>query len=140
MEKLIKQLKQDEGFVGTPYPDSLGNWTVGYGHLMSNPISEKAASYILQDDIDIAIHKFAKLPLSIRKHLNEARRRVVISMIFNMGLGNDERGFLSFKDMIRAIKNDDFEQAALEILDSLMARQVGDREIKWAEIMKHGGN
>ena len=135
MEKLLQQLRQDEGFRGIAYQDSLGNWTIGYGHLLSNPITERAATEILQDDVNIAIRDFASLPHKFRKNLNEARRRVVINMLFNMGLGR----FLTFKKMIQAVIDEEFEQAALEMLDSVWAKQVKGRAVRLAEIMKYGG-
>lgn len=131
----MQELRQDEGFSGVPYQDSRGNWTIGYGHLMSNPITERVATEILQDDVNIAIKDFASLPYEFRKNLNEVRRRVVINMLFNLGL----KRFLTFKRMIQAVTDGDFEQAALEILDSAMARQVKGRAVRLAEIMKHGG-
>jgi len=138
MKKLTEQLKRQEGKEPVPYQDSKGHWTVAYGHLMSNPLSDRAMEMILKDDIGVAIKDFARLPLAFRRNLNEARRRVAINMLFNMGLGDNDDGFLSFKKMIQAVKDDDFETAGSEMLDSQWARNHKRRASKLTKIMKTG--
>ena len=136
MEKLLQQLKQDEGFRNIAYQDSEGFLTIGYGHLLSNPITERVATEILQDDVNTAIRDFAELPHQFRRNLNESRRRVILNMLFNLGLTK----FLKFKKMIQAVIDENFEQAALEMLDSKVAQeQASNRYKRLAEIMKHGG-
>ena len=134
MEKLLQQLKQDEGFRNVAYQDSEGFLTIGYGHLLSEPITERVATQILQDDVNTVIRDFAELPYLFRRNLNEDRRRIILNMLFNLGLAK----FLKFKKMIQAIIDEDFEKAALEMLDSKWAKQVKGRAIRLAEIMKHG--
>ena len=140
MKPLIQILQKHEGLVLVPKKDSKGNWTLGHGHLLSNPITHDAAVHILKDDIGIAIHKFRKLPLTFRRNLNEARRRVIISMLFNMGLGNDDHGLLSFKDMIDAVERKDFQKAGDHMIDSQWChRDVGHiRAGELANIMRGG--
>jgi lysozyme len=53
-------------------------------------------------------------------------------MIFNIGYTR----VLGFKKMLAAIKRDDYQTAAKEMLDSNWARQVGNRATKLAALMQ----
>jgi lysozyme len=53
-------------------------------------------------------------------------------MIFNLGLPR----FLGFKKMIQALCEDDYAEAAEQMLDSLWSKQVGKRAKVLAEIME----
>jgi lysozyme len=68
------------------------------------------------------------------KHLNEARARVIVEMIFNMGYPK----VLQFKKMWEAIKQNDFKVAAAEMLNSRWATQVKGRAEVLAKIMEEG--
>ena len=58
----------------------------------------------------------------------------LINMIFNLG----NTGFRGFKKTIAFIDGRDYEAAALEMLDSLWARQVGIRSEFLSELMFNG--
>ena len=56
---------------------------------------------------------------------------MIIEMIFHLGLPR----FLGFKKMIQALREDDYSKAAIEMLDSKWACQVGVRASTLANIM-----
>jgi len=89
---------------------------------------------LLEADIFHASDLFFTLPLKWIKRLNQNRRRVIVEMIFNMGLG----GVKGFKKMWKAIEAEDFEAAADEMLDSAWRHQVGDRAVNLSMEMRHG--
>ena len=139
-QQLIEQLKRDEGAVldangyHKPYQDSLGIWTIGYGHnCQTNPITDAAANQILVDDI-------AKAEASVLREwpwaqdLDIPRRNVLINMVFNMGLAK-VRGFVNF---LECLKQGQYINAAEHMLDSLWAKQVGDRAKRLAEVIRWG--
>lgn len=136
MDELKEMLKRHEGFRDTIYLDSMGNPTVGYGHHLAtgSRITRIVAEELLNSDITDATNDFLKLSLDRINKLNTWRRRVIINMIFNMGLPK----VLGFKKMWAAIENEDYETAHDEMLDSDWAEQVGDRAVELAEIMKAG--
>lgn len=110
-----------------PYKDSLGFWTVGYGHNLTVPLTERAMTQILMDDIAFATavcHSLAYWPT-----LSLVRRNAVINMVFNLGFP----GFMKFKNMNAAMLVGDYERAAREMLDSTWANQVGDRAKRLAQ-------
>ena len=66
--------------------------------------------------------------------LTSERRNVIIDMAYNMGFA----GLNTFRKMIRAIRNCDWDKAADEMLDSKWAKQVGGRAKELAKIMREG--
>lgn len=131
--RLISQLKRDEGRRPRPYQDSRGRWTVGYGHCLETgpPLSETAMEQILEDDIADAETRCARWPWF--GGLSEARQGVILAMAFNLGLG----GLGEFRKMFGAIVMGQWEQAAVEMLDSDWAQQVGARAHRLAEQMRN---
>jgi len=134
MEKLKERLKIHEDLSLVGYLDTKETWTIGWGHNTNYPIPVEAAEIILNHDIAVAVSEFYKLPLPIQRNLNSTRKRVVVEMIFNMGLPRA----LTFKKMFKAIETSNFDVAAAEMLDSRWAGQVGQRAVELAETMRHG--
>ena len=134
MDVLREQLMRHEGLRLSVYDDGWGNPTIGWGHNLKEPITEEVAEKLLDSDIAKAITDCYKLPRSLRNKLNVARTRVVANMIFNMGIGR----VMTFKKMIKAIEERNFNDAAAEMVSSRWAKQVGQRAVELAEIMRHG--
>lgn len=66
--------------------------------------------------------------------LSDARRGVVISLIFNLGSG----GILEFKNFLKAMEGGDWVAARKELLDSHWASEVGDRAEELAKMVYTG--
>jgi len=116
-----------------PYVDSVGKTSIGVGRNLDDVgVSKDEAMYMLENDMNMAEQ------LAARHHfyllLNEPRRAVIVSMVFNMGLA----GFSGFKSMIAAITAGDFDRAAEEMLNSKWATQVKRRSIELAYMMRTG--
>ena len=146
---VIEQLKRHEGFRKHVYKCTAGHDTVGFGYnLDANPlaltpyeikeirqtgINANVAEYLLLRHVEqiqtMLIKSFAWF-----ETLNEARRAVLINMVFNMGLV----GLFSFKNTLRMIKTGDFDGAAKGMLESKWAAQVKGRAIELAEQMRSG--
>jgi lysozyme len=124
--RLISALKRDEGRRATPYQDSRGFWTVGYGHLMTGPLSEAALLQILQDDILAA--ETACLALPFWSSLSEVRKEALVNLTFNQGLGWVGKN----PKMYAALLAGDYSIAARELLDGPYAAQVGARAARIA--------
>lgn len=107
---LRNQLIRDEGLRTTAYHDSAGNCTFGVGHKGSTPLTVTAIDGILNDDIATATADLVKaLPLTAA--LSLTRFNALVNMVFTMGIG----GVLGFKDMIEALRLDNFKAAAAAI-------------------------
>lgn len=138
MKILEDRIKKHEGFRDRIYLDSEGFLSGGYGHCFSigSRIPVDVAEVLFKLDLASAVSDYSKITPTIRKKLNTARARVVVEMIYNLGL----QGTLQFKDMIKAIEEEDFEKAAQAMLLSKWATQVKQRAVELAEIMKKGGD
>lgn len=131
--KLKEFIVADEGYENFIYKDSLGNETVGIGHLCKNGFSNNVIDLIFQEDWQ-KHYNFLVKAFAWFLELNTARQFALISMSFNMG----EANFMHFAGMISALKQKDFERAADEMLDSLWAKQVPNRVKKLSQVIRTG--
>lgn len=126
-------IKKHEGLRLQAYKDSRGILTIGYGHnLETGGISAVAADQIFSDDVDG--HASLIKDFVWYQNLNDARRAVLLDMVFNLGV----EGLLKFHGMIAALQVGNYTLAAQEMLSSVWANQVGPRAKEDAEIMKSG--
>lgn len=131
---ILDQLKRDEGLRLTPYKDSVGKVTIGYGRNLDDAgISQYEADLLLQHDITNASQDLrGALPWT--EGLDEARRGVLLNMAFNMGIHR----LLGFKITLAMVQSGDYDKAADEMLDSKWAEQVGARAHRLAVQMRSG--
>lgn len=88
-------------------------------------LTQEQADYILDwhiTDIQSTIAK--RFPAF--NMLSPLRQEIIMNMRFNLGSG----GLRKFKKMWTAIENEDWKQASVQMLDSLWAKQVGNRAIR----------
>lgn len=130
-DELVHMIKRHEGKRLNPYQDTLGVWTVGYGHNMSIAISNKAAETILLDDIYDAINDcIHAFPWFLE--LSEPRKHAIIDMAFNLGITK----LKTFRNFLLAMELGDYETAAIHMLDSLWAKQVKGRALELATMIR----
>lgn len=128
---VLEQIKIDEGFSGSPYLDTVGKNTIGYGrNLDDNPLTEEEAEYLLKNDLKKVSYECCKL--SYYSELSMERRSVILNMVYNLGMPR----FKKFKRMNKALSDKNYLLASIEMLDSKWAKQVGDRAIRLSEQMK----
>jgi len=121
--KIEEYITKHEKMVLKPYTDTVGKLTIGVGrNLDDNGISEDEALYMLNNDIKIVsndlhgiFEDFSDLPYDVQLALTD--------MMFNLG----KPRFSGFKNMIQAIKDKDFKEAARQAKDSKWCKQVGTR-------------
>ena len=133
MSNLLDLVKRHEGLRLKPYLCTADKLTIGYGrNLEDMGISEDEATYLLQTDIDRC---YSELSVFTWFHeLDQVRQEALVSMLFNLGLPR----FLSFKKMIARLIDKEYSQAAEEIINSLYARQVGERANELAYMIERG--
>ena len=132
---LTEDLMRDEDFVSHAYKDSEGYLTIGYGHLidkrLGGGIPESIAMLLLEYDIAVAELE-CQQNFDFWDDLGEPQQRAVCNMAHNLGLPR----LRGFKRMIAALGAHDYDKAATEAMDSLWARQVGDRANRVADLMR----
>jgi lysozyme len=135
---LLKQIERDEGKSNVPYQDSLGNWTIGYGHKLSDVepgmkwLDAECVSHLVYDLTSSNEEVRTKLPWSVE--LDGPRLRVLQNMCFNMGID----GLLQFHNTLHLVQVGMYAEASVQMLKSLWAEQVGDRAVRLSDQMKTG--
>jgi lysozyme len=85
MNNLKERIKEHEGCRHTPYKDSLGFLTVGYGRNL-DAVAFTDAEIDLMFENDFARAKQGAETFFVYQDLNDERRGVLIEMIFQMGV------------------------------------------------------
>lgn len=130
---LIKNLIADERLRLKPYTDTVGKLTICVGrNLDDEGITTEGALYLLNNDIQ-RIEK-ELMPLPNFSQLSGPRQRVIMEMAFNIGF----QSVMNFKDMWKAIQAYDWDGAANAMLNSLWAKEVGQRAVRLATSMRTG--
>ena len=125
-DALIRELIRDEGKELTPYPDSLGNLTVGIGHLLKNDekrerITEaQCREYLLGDIVD-AENKLNGIMPGWRS-LSDVRQRAMVNLAFNLGWK-----LKKFVNFLAAMEREDYADAGRHLRASKWAKQVKSR-------------
>ena len=142
--RLLEELMLDEGVIHEIYNDHLGYPTFGVGHLITEkdeehgkplgtPVSEERVAECLNADVDIVCAELDK-NMEWWRGLNDTRQRVMANMCFNLGYPRLSK----FKKFLAAVQKEDWETAAVEMMDSKWATQVGDRAVRLREKMLNG--
>ena len=134
LSRLTDQLRFHEGVRNKVYKDHLGIETIGVGrNLVDRGLSDHEINVLLANDINICTEELDK-KLSWWKDLDDVRQRCMVDLVFNLGMPR----FMQFVKTINHLKNNRFEEASIELLDSNYARQVGARAERIAEMIKTG--
>tara|TARA_R100001594_G_scaffold133089_2_gene173616 strand:- start:69 stop:524 length:456 start_codon:yes stop_codon:yes gene_type:complete len=140
MNRLLKSVKEHEGYRNKVYLDSLGKRTVGVGHLCvedhwedNKEYSEEYLMKVLKDDLKNAIQGAEDL-LKDFPLLDDLAEEIIIEMIFQLG----KTGVSKFKNMWKALQQEppQYDVAATEMLDSRWAKQTPNRAKKMSDQMR----
>jgi lysozyme len=133
IEELTRDLKRDEGRRDRPYRDTKGILTIGYGH---NLEVEGLCEAALQAQLEYDIQTKAIAPLDRnlpwwREHPEDVQR-VLANLMFNMGWGT----LRQFKRTLKFIELGQYRAASVALMESLYAKQVGQRAERLAQILR----
>ena len=133
-DKLRQQIRMHEGVEHKVYEDTEGIKTVGVGrNLEDRGLSDDEIDYLLSNDIDICVKELEQT-FDWYDDLDDIRKRVLIDMMFNLGMPRLKK----FVNMLKAIEARAWRSAAVEMLDSKWAEQVGNRASRLSEMMETG--
>ena len=133
IEKIIEEIKHDEGFVAHPYNDSLGIPTIGYGTKL--PLDKIEAELLLEKRFNDVLVELRNT-IDFFEVLPECAKEVILNMAYNMGVPR----LMKFKKMLNALELQDFKTAAKEMVDSRWYRQVGSRATRLVMKMSECGS
>lgn len=128
----------DEDEVLHAYQDHLGFWTIGIGVLIDERkgggITQEESRYLFRNRLRPRIAQCAER-FEWWQSIDEIRRGVIVCMAYQLGVN----GVANFKKMCAALRIRDYNNAALEMLDSTWAKeQTTARAQRMARIMRTG--
>ena len=130
---LLENIKESEGFRNRVYKCTEGYDTIGYGFAVKDLVMDKdIADMILE-------RKVAELRLRVEQKfpfidsMPEAVQDVMIEMCFQLGVS----GFSKFKKTNQYLMTKQYEEAAVEMLDSKWYKQTPNRAKKLSDIVKY---
>ncbi|EJA2552985.1 glycoside hydrolase family protein [Serratia marcescens] len=109
------------------YKDSLGYWTIGFGHLVlkgedfSTGLTEAQADALL--DKDIAIARTGAGQLGVTLPADSRWNDFLVMMVFQLGLTKTRQ----FKKFLAALNAGNYARAIIEVKDSNWYRQTPAR-------------
>lgn len=134
--KYKNMTKTFEGLRLKPYRCTAGKLTIGYGRNLDDVgISKTEADMMFERDFAMAeadTRRLCKESGIDVDNLIEQRFYVLTDMMFNLGYGRLSK----FKNMLTAISKGNYEAAANEMLNSLWAKQVGNRATQLSVLMR----
>ena len=139
IERLKNQIEKHEGKRRKAYEDTLGNWTIGIGHLIKLPDEEYLLKANLKDyeiehlfntDLNQAINDARNF--IGESSINETAFEVIVNMAFNLGYPK----LSQFVKLQKALQENDYTKASQEMLNSRWAKQVPNRASELALIME----
>jgi lysozyme len=132
--KLHEQLRMHEGVENKVYLDTEGIETIGVGrNLKDRGLTNDEIDFLLDGDIKICVKELEQT-FDWYDDLDDIRKRVLIDMMFNLGMPR----LKGFANMLKAIEAGAWKNAAVEMLDSKWAEQVGNRASRLSEMMETG--
>ena len=129
INQIISDLERDEGVRLKPYLDTVGKTTIGIGrNLTDNGITAAEARVLLQNDLFRVANELDRVAPWWRE-MSQVRQNALVNMAFNLGMPR----LLTFKKMMLALENGNFETAWAEAMGSKWAAQVGERANRIAD-------
>ena len=134
MSKLIETLRRHEGVKNTLYKCTSDKWTIGVGRNLEDVgLSEEEIDMLLLNDIK-RTKELMDDYIPWHNDLDEVRQEALINFVFNVGIGTT----IKFKNAMAALEAHDYDTAAIEMLDSNWAKQVGSRAEEVTQMIKTG--
>ena len=134
IEHTKEAIKKEEGFRMETYYCTEGHLTGGYGHKMLEgevPPKDKAGwDKLFERDFAKAMSGADEL-LMLCPNIKETARNIVVEMVYQMGA----YGVSKFKNFLKALQDEDYKKASVEMLDSRWAKQTPNRANRMAERM-----
>ena len=123
LQDIVEDIKRHEGFEPKVYECSEGYDTIGYGFAIKDLIIDKdVADLILMKKLHTLLERVS-IAFPWFKDIDDIAKGVVINMCYQLGI----RGFSKFKITIYYLETEQYEEASLEMLDSLWAKQTPNR-------------
>jgi lysozyme len=117
-----------------PYQDTVGKWTIGIGHnLTDKGLSMRMRQLLFEEDWIEAQQALLRIDPWV-VYLDPVRQAVFVDLVFNMGPGT----WRQFKQSRAAFQAGDFEMGIVHLKNSKWYRQVGTRADRLIDMLITG--
>ena len=132
LQEIVAEIKRHEGFRPTVYKCTEGYDTIGYGFAIKDlDIDEDVADLILMKKLHTLLQRIS-VAFPWFQDIDDIAKSVVINMCYQLGL----RGFSKFKKTIYLLETNQYQEASIEMLDSLWAKQTRIRAKELSETLR----
>lgn len=125
----LKLIKSFEGCRLTAYQDSVGVWTIGYGHTSGVKQGQKITQAQADDFLKKDIAKFEKAVNSIKQDFNENQFSALVSFAYNCGTGNLNKLCLGRTKAQIAVKMLEYNKAGGKVIAGLTRRRKAENAL-----------
>lgn len=134
IERLSERLEEEEGCELFLYDCPAGYKTLGIGrNVESRGITKAEALTMLETDINVVISELDDA-FPWWNDLSENRKIALADLAFNLGMPK----LKAFVKCLKHLQNGDYENSAIELLDSNYAKQVTNRAKRNAKLIREG--
>ena len=132
LKNILEDIKKHEGFRSKVYKCTEGYDTIGYGFAIKDlEIDESVADLILMKKLHTLLQRIL-VAFPWFQNINDEAKGVIINMCYQLGI----RGFSKFKKTIYLLETEQYEEASVEMLDSLWAKQTPNRAKELSEKLR----
>ena len=133
MKKIFEDIKKHEGFKSKVYKCTEGYDTIGYGFAIKDLIIDRdVADLILMKKLHTLLERIS-IAFPWFKDSPEEAKGVVVNMCYQLGLS----GFSKFKKTIYLLETEQYDEASIEMLDSLWAKQTPNSAKELSETLRN---
>ena len=133
LQVIVDDIKKHEGFRDTVYSCSEGYDTIGYGFAIKDLVIDKdVADLILMKKLHTLLQRIC-IAFPWFEHIDDSAKAVVVNMCYQLGI----KGFSKFKKTIYYLETEQYEEASVEMLDSLWYKQTPVRAKELSEQLSH---
>ena len=131
LQEIVEDIKKHEGFSPKVYECTEGYDTIGYGFAIKDlELDEDISNIILMKKLHTLLQRIL-IAFPWFEDIDIKAKGVVINMCYQLGI----RGFSKFKKTIYYIETEQYEEASMEMLDSLWAKQTPSRAKELSEVL-----
>ena len=132
LTNIVKDIKKHEGFEPKVYKCTEGYDTIGYGFAIKDLVlDEDIADLILMKKLHKLLQRIL-IAFPWFKDVDDIAKGVIVNMCYQLGLS----GFSKFKKTIYLLETEQYEEASVEMLDSLWAKQTPNRAKELSETLR----
>ena len=129
LQEIVDNIKRHEGFEPKVYECTEGYDTIGYGFTIKDlEIDKDVADLILMKKLHTLLQRIT-IAFPWFENIDNIAKSVVVNMCYQLGI----RGFSKFKKTIYLLETEQYEEASIEMLNSLWAKQTPIRAKELSE-------